>query len=99
VEGVVRDIFGAWDDYRQNPDEFRELDDERVLVVYRRSGRGKMSGMEITELGRGAVLFHIRDGKVTRMGGRMNVKGSGRFFLLSARAVSGAGDDELKSRF
>jgi ketosteroid isomerase-like protein len=67
VEGVVRDIFGAWDDYRQHPDEFRELDDERVLVVYRRSGRGKMSGMEITELGKGAALFHIRDGKITRI--------------------------------
>ena len=63
----MRDIFGAWDDYRQHPDEFRELDDERVLVVYRRSGRGKMSGMEITELGKGAALFHIRDGKITRI--------------------------------
>ena len=37
------------------------------LVVYRRSGRGKTSGMEITELARGAALFHIRDGKVTRI--------------------------------
>jgi ketosteroid isomerase-like protein len=67
VEEVVRDIFSTWDDYRQHLDEYRELDDERVLVVYRRSGRGKTSGMEITELGRGAVLFHIRDGKVARM--------------------------------
>jgi ketosteroid isomerase-like protein len=63
----MRDIFSAWDDYRQHPDEYRELDDERVLVVYRRSGRGKTSGMEITALGRGAALFHIRDGKVTRI--------------------------------
>jgi ketosteroid isomerase-like protein len=67
VEEVMRDIFSAWDDYRQHSDEYRELDDERVLVVYRRSGRGKTSGMEITELGRGAALFHIRDGKVTRI--------------------------------
>ena len=67
VEEVTRDIFSAWDDYRQHPDEYRELDDERVLVVYRRSGRGKTSGMEITELGRGAALFHIRDRKITRI--------------------------------
>ena len=67
VEEVTRDIFSAWDDYRQHPEEYRELDDERVLVIYRRSGRGKTSGMEITELGRGAALIHIRDGKVTRI--------------------------------
>jgi ketosteroid isomerase-like protein len=67
VGEVMRAIFSAWDEYRQHPDEYRGLDDERVLVVYRCSGRGKTSGMEITELGRGAALFHIRDGKVTRI--------------------------------
>jgi ketosteroid isomerase-like protein len=71
VQEVTRDIVSDWEDYRQHPDEYRELDDERVLVVYRRSGRGKASGMDVTEvtetLGRGAAIFHIRDGKVTRI--------------------------------
>jgi ketosteroid isomerase-like protein len=50
------------------PDEYRELDDERVLVLVHRSGRGKASGLELGEMGtKGACLFHIRGGKVTRL--------------------------------
>jgi ketosteroid isomerase-like protein len=64
---AVRPILNSWEDYRYVVDEYRELDGERVLVLFQRSGRGKTSGMEITELGRGAVLLHIRDGKVTRI--------------------------------
>jgi hypothetical protein len=49
-------------------DEYRELDGGRVLVLFRRSGRGKTSGLEIDQLGgKGADLFHVRGGKVTRL--------------------------------
>ena len=66
----MRDIFSAWDDYRQHPDEYRELDDERVLVVYRRSGRGKTSGLEVRQMpARSVNLFHVRNGQVTRFVG------------------------------
>jgi ketosteroid isomerase-like protein len=65
--GGFRDFIGAWEDYRIVVDEYRELDDHRVLVLTRRSGRGKASGLELERLGtKGAAIFHVRDGKVTR---------------------------------
>jgi hypothetical protein len=43
-------------------------DDERILVFHRYSGRGKTSGLEIGQIAsKGADLFHITDGKVTRL--------------------------------
>jgi hypothetical protein len=50
-------------------DEYRQLDDERVLVLTRSGGgRGRRSGLELGEHGGGgAGLFHVRDGKVTRL--------------------------------
>ena len=60
-----RDWLSAWEDWRVEADEYRELDDERVLVFIRQSGRGKTSGVEIEQMR--ANLFHIRGGKVTRL--------------------------------
>jgi hypothetical protein len=49
-------------------DEYRELDDERVLVLADVSARGKASGVELGEMrAKAANLFHIRGHKVTRM--------------------------------
>ena len=63
-----RDAVSAWEAYRIEADDYRELDDERVLVLTRRGGRGKTSGLELGQIGtRGANLFHIRGGKVTRL--------------------------------
>ena len=45
--------------------EYRELDQERVLVLVRRSGRGKTSAVELQT--RTANLFHVRGGKVSRV--------------------------------
>ncbi len=60
-----RDWLSAWEDYRSEVDEYRVLDDERVLVLTHRSGRGKTSGVELGQIqSRGAGLFQIRDGKV-----------------------------------
>jgi ketosteroid isomerase-like protein len=65
-----RDFLSAWEDVRVEIDECRELDAGRVLVLHRRSGRGKMSGVELEQIGeKGAWLFHLRDGKVTRLVG------------------------------
>jgi ketosteroid isomerase-like protein len=64
----ARDFLSAWEDYRAEAVEYRELDDERVLVLVRQSGRGKTSGLDVGQLGvPGATLFHIRGGKVTRL--------------------------------
>lgn len=60
-------FLSSWDELRVRADECRELDDERVLVLTRLSGRGKASGMELGEMqAQGADLLRIRNGKVTR---------------------------------
>src|SRR5438128_9499739 len=62
-----RDWLSAWEAYRVEADEYRELDDERVLVLVRNIGRGKTSGLELGRLrSKGAGVFHVRGGKVTR---------------------------------
>jgi len=63
------EVLSAWEELRAEPEEYRELDHARVLVLTRNSGRGKASGFELGELQtRGANLFHIGDsGKVTRL--------------------------------
>ncbi len=67
AEGT-RSWLSAWEDFRTEADEYHELDDERVLVFARRSGHGKTSGLQLGQLGsEGASLFHLRDGKVTRL--------------------------------
>ena len=71
-----RTWVSTWEEFRLEADEYRELDPERVLVLDRLSGRGKVSGVgrgkvSGVNLGRmqsrGAWLFHVRDGMVTRM--------------------------------
>ncbi len=64
---AARERLSVWENYRIKADEYRELDGERVLVLIHRSARGKTSGLELGQIGtRGAQLFHIRGGKVTR---------------------------------
>jgi ketosteroid isomerase-like protein len=63
-----RDVLGAWEDLGGVAEEYRELDGERVLVLYHLTGRGKTSGLELGQLrSRGASVFHVRDGKVSRL--------------------------------
>jgi hypothetical protein len=45
-----REWLSAWEDFRAEAEEYRELDGERVLVLTRHSGRGKMSGLEIGQM-------------------------------------------------
>ena len=62
-----RDMLSAWEDFRQEAEEYRELDDERVLLLFHVSGRGRTSGLEVEQMGtKAAGLFHLRDGQVTR---------------------------------
>lgn len=65
---VMRDWMSAWHGFRGEADEYRELDDERVLVLVQMRGRGKTSGVELEQLGaRAATLYQIRNGKVARV--------------------------------
>lgn len=62
------DVLSAWTDFHAEAEECRALDDERVLVLTRNTGRGKGSGVDVTAVStRGANVFWLRDGKVTRL--------------------------------
>ena len=63
-----RDYLSTWEEKRTVIDEYRELDAERVLVLYTFIGRGKRSGLEVGQMrGRAAGVVHLRNGKVTRL--------------------------------
>src|SRR5215212_11678135 len=62
------DFLSAWDEARAEAHDYRELDGERVLAFFRRSGRGRTSGVDLGQFqSQGATLFHVRGGKVTRL--------------------------------
>lgn len=61
----VREMLSAWDDFRLAADEYRELDDDRVLAFASGTARGKRSGVELRA---SAVnVFYIANEKVTRV--------------------------------
>ena len=64
-----RDWLRARGDFRVTEVEgYREIDQERVLALFCASGRSKASGLEVgATRSKGAALFHVRDGKVTRL--------------------------------
>jgi ketosteroid isomerase-like protein len=63
-----REFLDTWQEWRVEAEEYRELDGERVLVLIRIGGRGKASGLDVGQMSaKGANLFHIRSGKVTRL--------------------------------
>jgi ketosteroid isomerase-like protein len=62
-----REWASAWEDFRTEADEYRELDRERILVLVHYSGRGKTSGLDVGHMrAQGAHLFEVSDGKVTK---------------------------------
>lgn len=46
----LRDAVSAWEEIHVEVDECRELDDERVLVLFRRGGRGRISEVELGQM-------------------------------------------------
>jgi len=71
VAGMIegwRGWLSAWEEWSNEVDEYRELDGERVLVLFDASGRGKTSGLELGQVrAKGATIFHVRGDKVTRL--------------------------------
>ena len=63
---IWRNWLRAWKDFHADADGYHEVDGERVLVLLRYSGRGNPGGMEVVPT-EAASLFHVRDGKVTRL--------------------------------
>ena len=60
---AVNPWLNSWDDYREEIDEIRDLGD-RVLLVVTQRGRGKGSGIEISN--QWAFLVEVRDGLIAR---------------------------------
>jgi ketosteroid isomerase-like protein len=58
-------FLSAWADLRVEVDDYREVDEQRVLALIHFTGRGKTSGLGVA--GKAAALFQVRDGKVTRV--------------------------------
>jgi ketosteroid isomerase-like protein len=68
MAGPMRDWLYAWERWTIEATDYRELDDERILVLCRGVGRGKTSGLDLGQLAtHGANLFVLRDGKVVRL--------------------------------
>jgi uncharacterized protein len=59
-----RRFVGEWAEFHATVEHYRQLDDERVLVLVHRSGRAKSSGAEVQA--NAADVWHVREGKVTR---------------------------------
>ena len=58
----------TWEDFRGEATEYRDLDDEHVLMLAKFTGRAKTSGVDLAQMDtRQASLFCIRDGKVTNL--------------------------------
>lgn len=61
---AVSEYLSVWEDYRNEPEDFRDLGD-RVLVRERHKGRGKRSGAAVDHpVG---ALFTLRNGRLVRL--------------------------------
>jgi ketosteroid isomerase-like protein len=68
AERVWGDFLAAWQGHRVEIEEYRVLDDGRVLALGRFTARGRASGVDMDELAtRGANVFTVRDGKVVQL--------------------------------
>jgi ketosteroid isomerase-like protein len=65
VRRYIEDWLDTFDDMTMTPEEIVEVDDHRVLVHQRLSGRARQSGIE-TQLAI-AVLYAIRDGRFVKV--------------------------------
>jgi ketosteroid isomerase-like protein len=61
---IVTAWMGAWDEWREEIEEMRDLGSE-VLILSVQHGRGKGSGVEVEA--RYALLYEVQGGKITRL--------------------------------
>jgi ketosteroid isomerase-like protein len=63
-----REFLATWEGFRTEATDYRELDDERVLVLVQLSGLGKSSGLALGEMQpNAAAVMHVRDGRLTKI--------------------------------
>jgi ketosteroid isomerase-like protein len=62
---LFEDWASAWADYSADPEEFIDVDDERVISVSRVKATGRSSGVEIDR--QDAMVFVVRDRQIVRI--------------------------------
>ena len=63
-----RTFLSAWEHWCAKPEEYRELDEQRVLVLSHWAGRGKTSAVELGQIrNQAAALFHVDGGRVSEL--------------------------------
>ena len=62
---LFEDWASAWSDYSAEPEEFIDVDDERVITVSRVKATGRSSGVEIER--QDAMVFLVRDRQIVRL--------------------------------
>jgi ketosteroid isomerase-like protein len=65
MAGAWGDVLSAWEDVRPVPEVYRELDEERILVLAVVRGRGKTS--RAATAWKETHLFRLHGGKVTKL--------------------------------
>jgi hypothetical protein len=69
MRATWREYLSTWESgAHAEAEEYRELDDNRILVLNREYGRGKTSGLDTSDVGAtGANVFYVIDGSVVRL--------------------------------
>jgi hypothetical protein len=68
IAEAMRDFIDAWSDFRVKAEDYRELDNERVLVLSNLGGSGKTSRLSLGQMrSEKCELFQIRGGTVVRL--------------------------------
>jgi ketosteroid isomerase-like protein len=62
---LFEDWASAWSEYRAEPQEYIDVDDQRVVAVFRIKARGRASGVEIER--EDAMVYVVRDQKIMRI--------------------------------
>lgn len=65
IPGALREYFRAFEGLRLEGDEFIDLDSDRVLVLSRHRGVGRLSGAPYEQAA--ADVFTLRDGLIVRL--------------------------------
>jgi ketosteroid isomerase-like protein len=65
IRNLLTDYFGTWESVRLEPEDFIEVDEDRVVVPFRLHGRGKGSGVEVEA--QMIQVWTVRDGKAVRV--------------------------------
>ena len=64
IAGAMRDLLDAWSDFQVKDEEYRELDNERVLVLSNLGGPARQAGFRLDRCGRrNASCFRYGPGR------------------------------------